>query len=66
MSNDRRGLLTDTERAILLGDRDVTNNHYSTTVSRVRNKIEQVERDLEALEAHGELAQELRDIVCDR
>lgn len=65
MGDDRRGLLTDNERKILLGEKEVSDNHYYTTVSRVRSKIKQVEEDLEALEAHGELAMELREAVCD-
>jgi hypothetical protein len=66
MTDERRGLLTDNERAILLGDKDVSDNHYYTTVSRVRKKIERMEeKDIEALEAHGELADELREGVCD-
>lgn len=66
MGDERRGLLTDTERAILLGEKDVSDNHYYTVVSRVRKKIGRVDEfDLEALEAHGDLADELRDVVCE-
>lgn len=64
MTDDRRGLLTDSEREILLGERDVSDNHYYTTVSRVRKKIQTLEDDLTALEEHGDLADELRDAVC--
>lgn len=65
MSDDRRGILTEGEREILHGDRDVSDNHYYTTVSRVRKKIQRIDEDLSALEAHGDLADELRDIVCE-
>jgi len=65
MSDERRGILTEGEREILLGDRDVSDNHYYTTVSRVRKKIRRVGEDLSALEAHGELADELRSVVCE-
>lgn len=66
MGDDRRGLLTDNERKILLREKDVSDNHYYTTVSRVRSKIRQIEEDLEALDAHGELAEELEEVVCER
>ena len=65
MAEDRRGLLTDREREILLTDGDgVTDKYYGVVVSRVRKKIELVEDDLEALEKHDTLAGELRDVVC--
>ena len=66
MAEDRRGLLTDREREILLNDgEDVTDKYYGVVVSRVRKKIELVEDDLEALAQHETLADELRDVVCD-
>lgn len=66
MTDDRRGLLTDREREILLdGGDDVTEKYYGVVVSRVRNKIERLDDDLPALEAHDTLADELREIVCD-
>ena len=66
MAEDRRGLLTDREREILLNDgEDVTDKYYGVVVSRVRKKIELVEEDLEALAHHETLADELRDIVCN-
>jgi hypothetical protein len=66
MSDDRRrGLLTDTERAVLLGNKEVSENYYYTIVSRVRNKLEELDGDLEALEKHGGLLDELQEIVCE-
>jgi hypothetical protein len=66
MTEDRRGLLTDREREILLNDgEDVTDKYYGVVVSRVRKKIELVEDDLEALAQHETLADELRDVVCN-
>jgi hypothetical protein len=65
MPDERRGLLTESEREILLGDREVSNNHYYTTVSRVRKKIEKLGTDIPALEEHGDLADELREVVCE-
>ena len=63
---DRRALLTDREREILNGDADVSEKYYYVTVTRVRDKIEQLVReDLPALEEHDTLADELRDGVCE-
>lgn len=65
MAEERRGLLTDREREILLNDgKDVTNKYYGVVVSRVRKKIELVDDDLEALAQHETLADELREEVC--
>lgn len=63
--SDRRALLTDKERAILLGEEDVSEKYYYVTVTRVRKKIEQLEQDIEALEEHDSLGDELRDVVCE-
>lgn len=58
-------MLTDDERAILQGEKDVSEKYYYVVVSRVRNKIGKlVEDDLPALEDHDTLADELRDGVC--
>lgn len=66
MSEDRRGLLTDREREILMSDgSDVSEKYYGVVVSRVRSKIELVGDDIEALEQHDSLAEELREAVCD-
>lgn len=61
---DRRALLTDSERQILLGEKEVNKNHYHTVVSRVREKIKKLEEDKKALQEHGELMTELQDVVC--
>ena len=66
MADDRRALLTDREREILLsGGEDVSEKYYSVVVSRVRNKVERLEEDLPALKEHETLAEELRDVVCE-
>lgn len=65
MTGQRRALLTSNERAILLGEKDVSDNHYYTVVSRVRGKIDELEDDIEALQAHGRLLHELQEVVCD-
>jgi hypothetical protein len=63
---DRRALLTDREREILSGEADVSEKYYYVTVTRVRDKIEQlIAEDLPALEKHETLADELRDGVCE-
>lgn len=67
MGDDQyRGLLTDREREILRGDADVSDNYRYRVVSRVRQKIENIEQDAEVLsEAHEDLLQELQDAVCE-
>lgn len=67
MTDDRyRGLITDREREILTGEADVADGYRYRVISRVRTKIEQLEDDIEVLEAtHDTLADELREVVCD-
>lgn len=64
--NDYRAILTEREREILSGeDPDVSDSYRYRVVSRVRDKIEILEKDLETLDQHHEgLAEELREIVC--
>jgi len=61
---ERRALLTDREREIVAGDADVEDSYRYQTISRVRARFGRLEEDLEALEKHGDLADELREIVC--
>lgn len=61
---DRRALLTDREREIIAGEADVTDEYRYQTISRVRARFQRLEGDLEAMEAHGDLADELREIIC--
>lgn len=62
---DRRALLTEREREIVSGDADDVSDEYRyQTVSRIRGRLQRLEDDLEALKAHGKLAEELREIVC--
>ena len=63
MSNGR-ALLTDREREIVSGEADVDDPYRYQTISRVRQRFSQLEGDLEAMEKHGELADEVREIVC--
>lgn len=59
-----RALLTEREQDIVSGEADVKDEYRYQTISRVRKRMEQIEGDIEAMEAHGELADELRDMVC--
>ena len=63
MSNGR-ALLTDREREIVAGEADVDDPYRYQTISRVRQRFSRLEGDLEAMEKHGELANEVREIVC--
>jgi hypothetical protein len=61
-----RAILTDREKEILRGEADVSEKYYYRVVTRVRQKIELLEEDLEVLdENHDTLGDELREIVCD-
>jgi hypothetical protein len=62
--SERRALLTDREREIIAGDADVADSYRYQTISRVRARFDRLEGDLQALEEHGELADEFRGIVC--
>lgn len=60
-----RAILTEREREIITREADVSDNYYYRVVSRVREKIEHLEEDLETLEEHHEgLATELNDVIC--
>ena len=63
MSNGR-ALLTDREREIVSGEADVDDPYRYQTISRVRQRFSRLEGDLEAMGKHGELADEVREIVC--
>lgn len=63
---DYRAILTPREKEILSGEADVSEKYYYRVVTRVRQKIEEVESDLEVLdEYHDTLGDELRNIVCE-
>lgn len=61
---ERRALLTDREREIVAGEADVSDSYRYQTISRVRKRFERLEGDLVALEKHGDLADELREVIC--
>lgn len=62
---ERRALLTEREREIVAGEADVSDSYRYQTISRVRSRFDQLDDDLAALEAHGDLLDELREVVCD-
>ena len=63
---DYRAILTDREREILSGEADVSEKYYYRVVTRVRQKINEIEADLALLDEHHDtLGDELREIVCD-
>lgn len=62
-----RAILTSREREILSGEDEVSDGYYYRVVSRVREKIEQLDQDLRILDAnHDKLAEELRLVVCSK
>jgi hypothetical protein len=65
-ADERRSITTEREREILSGEADVDKKYFYTVVSRVRNKIEGLEDELDFLDEHYEtLGQEMREVVCD-
>jgi hypothetical protein len=65
MADEYRAILTEREKEILSGEADVDEKYYYRVVTRVRQKVEQLEADLDVLdEHHDSLGDELRDIVC--
>ncbi|GAB6879191.1 hypothetical protein JCM17823_14650 [Halorubrum gandharaense] len=64
---DQRALLTDTERRILTGEKDVKDNYRYSVESRVRARLDDVLReDLEVLaEHHPKMYETVVETVCD-
>ena len=62
---DRRALLTDREREIVADEADVSDSYRYQTISRVRKRLDRLDDDLEALRKHGDLLEELREVVCE-
>ena len=64
--NELRALLTDRERAISSGHADDVNDDYRyQTVSRVRRRFMRLKADMRALDNHGDLADEVREVICE-
>lgn len=59
-------ILTETDRERITGEADVPDDKRYQSVSRVRNRIQQIEQDVKTLEKHRpDLLEELREVVCD-
>jgi len=59
-----RGLLTESEREALAGN--ASDSYRYKTRSFLRDRLEEVERDVDVLAEHDpELLEELREVVCD-
>ena len=64
--NELRALLTDRERAIISGHADdVSDDYCYQSVSRVRRRFKRLEADMRALDDHGDLADEVRQVICE-
>jgi hypothetical protein len=59
-----RALLTEREREIVSGEADVSDSYRYQTISRVRQRFRQLDADMRALDAHGDLAAEVRAVIC--
>ena len=67
MSDERRSLLTDREREILLNSgEDVSEGYYGVVVTRARQRIQRLETDIQALKEHPTLYDELLEVIPDR
>lgn len=62
-----RALLTPREREIVSGEADdVSDSYRYQTISRVRKRLQDgLAADMAALDAHGKLATEVREVVCE-
>lgn len=59
-----RGLLTEAEREAIAGER--SDSYRYKTRAYLRNRIEEVEKDVDVLEEHApELLEDLREAVCE-
>lgn len=63
---DYRAILTEREQEILTGEADVSDSYYYRVVTRVRDKIQRLQADLDVLDEHHDtLGEELREVVCE-
>jgi predicted nuclease with TOPRIM domain len=61
-----RALMTDTDRRYIAGEADVDENKRYQAISRVRDRFDELEKDVEVLEEHHPgLLDELREVVCE-
>lgn len=63
--SEPRALLTEREREIISGEADISDDYRYQTISRVRRRFDRLKTDLEYLEHHDTLADELREVVCE-
>jgi hypothetical protein len=63
----RRALLTEAEREILAGERDVKDNYRYSVESRVRTRIrDELPGDVETLREHyPEIFEAIQEVVCE-
>lgn len=61
-----RALMTRTDREYIANKGDVDENKRYQAISRVRDRLDELEEDVEVLQQHHpELLQEIREVVCD-
>lgn len=63
-----RALLTETDRERIASDPDTpeAENYRYQAISRVRDRLDELETDVEMLaEHHPQLLAEIQDVVCD-
>lgn len=61
-----RAIMTTTDREYISGQADVDDAKRNQSVSRVRNRLDELAKDLEILEEHHpELHGEVKQVVCD-
>lgn len=61
-----RAILTTTDRERITGESDAPDSKRYEAVSRIRNRIEELETDVEILAEHRpDLLEELREAVCE-
>lgn len=59
-------ILTETDRERISGESDEPREKRYEAISRVRKRIEELEKDIAILEEnHPELLQELEEVVCE-
>ncbi len=67
MTDERRSLVTDREREILLNNgEDVNEGYYGVVGTRARSRIQRLETDIQALKKHPTLYDELLEFIPDR
>lgn len=60
-----RAIMTTTDREYISGEADVDDAKRNQSVSRVRDRLNELKKDLELLEKHHpELYEEAREVVC--